>query len=275
MGDRMRAWDFKLRKNAAYAVAWRLATELMRRHHTRAGLRVGTFYQGLSPHGGLYLTNGQVDGCMDGGQQGRLNLNLGGGEPLLAEVVKPCGKPRLKWKDTRWKHRNLGMALLEAEDPKTVVDDVEALFGLPHVSSTPPSKPAVLCARVIAEVLESRSLHRKLLRTSPGYLDHDGAVVACEWVRAVPEVWKLVKRARSSSRDSVIKEWRATGRLVLLHSDENPNPPDASGVVFDLATGRAWRTSRRRRIVALTDLYRQNGRRLDPLVQWVNKQLSK
>ncbi|MCA9678713.1 MAG: hypothetical protein KC464_27035 [Myxococcales bacterium] len=166
-------------------------------------------------------------------------------------------------------------AMLAADDPKTVVDAVEERGGLGRAKKPlPESNAPVLCARVIAGVLERRMLARGVIRTSPGYFDQAGYVVALDWAAEVAGVTEELARARASGREH--DESPFVQHLFALHASEavlgQGAPVETRFVAFDLRTGGAHvvhRGSQARSSLSLLDAYAASGRRLGPLLDWV------
>ena len=123
----------KHRLTLRYAATWHLLAELLRRHHHAHDLRAYWYFPGMSG-------NGMVE------------LRRPTGEVLLrCDVVHshldvPAG--------ARGFDGDYVAALLAAEDPKAVIDAVEAAMGLsPHRGPLAHPSGAVQCARVIAAIL--------------------------------------------------------------------------------------------------------------------------
>jgi hypothetical protein len=170
-------------------------------------------------------------------------------------------------------------SMLAAEDPKFVVDDLERSAGLPSAASVADSLPAVLCARVIATVLERRMLARDAYRTTPGYLDGHCGVGAAGWVQALPDARDALRAAEATSRPDEFDASKAVGHLFAVHRGELPLSSPASSassiVAFDFRDGMAHAihaNSKRVSSLALGETYARTGR-LNPLVEWVELHL--
>ena len=134
-----RMWNQKV----TLAVSWRIATELLRRHNPTIDLHVSREHPGGGQYDSLVL--------WPGGTEEGLALNM------QSCHAHPCGLGDDPSGDQPVDYVD---AFLRARDPKTVVDALESGAGLPDMSSRrcPPETPAVVCARVIANILEMHVL---------------------------------------------------------------------------------------------------------------------
>lgn len=242
-----------MRANVVYAVTWRLLAELLRRHHAREDLRLYWFFPGISG-------------------TGIVRLRRPGGEAVLDLDVAHALVSKPEIHDART--RQYVDALLSAADPKTVVDALGVDAGLARTEGPfPESSPTVLCARVIAGVLERSMLARKPLRTTPGYFDQDGRVDALDWAVQIAGVAEQLAGARSTAGDG--DESPFVQHLFALHRSEavlgRGAPEETPFVAFDFRGGVAHAAPRggvARSTLALGDAYQASGRRIDPLVDW-------
>ncbi|MBZ0236365.1 MAG: hypothetical protein K8M05_28815 [Deltaproteobacteria bacterium] len=244
------------RFNVRYAATWRLLAEIMRRHQAAHDLRLYWFYPGLSPTGVARLQ--RPDGTKV------LDLDVA---HSVVSVPEMSSSPAHRYVD----------ALLDADDPKDTVDQIASACGLhPSTSSMPESNATVLCFRVIAGVLERRMLDRRPLRTSPGYVDNRGDVDASGWAVEIADCASELDRARKAK--SSLDESQFVRHLFALHSDDRilafAEPHRTSHVAFDFRTGVAHArhpSSGERSAISLRDLYSTEGRRLVPLIDWVER----
>lgn len=242
-----------MRANVVYAVTWRILAELLRRHHAREDLRLYWFFPGISG-------------------TGIARLRRPGGETVLDLDVAHALVSKPEVRDGRT--RQYVEALLSAADPKAIVDALGVDAGLTRIEGPlPKSSPTVLCARVIAGVLERSMLARKPLRTTPGYFDQDGRVDALDWAVRIAGVAEQVARARTAAAEG--DESPFVQHLFALHRSEavlgRGAPAEAPFVAFDFRGGvvhAAPRGGVARSTLALGDAYQASGRRLGPLVDW-------
>ena len=103
------------------------------------------------------------------GQYDCLSLYADNGQRHLCDFNRPSEHLHIWYsnnddaKGLRWPDQNnYVQAFLRAEDPKVVVDQIEAALGLPysHNHKLPSSSPSVLMMRLVAEVLEQTALSR-------------------------------------------------------------------------------------------------------------------
>lgn len=252
------------RLTVRYAVTWRILTELLRRHQAAHDLRVCWSFPGASGHGIVELQR------RDGGHL--LRLDVAHGEHLDAGLStrRTGGLDVRRYVD----------ALLAADDPKTIVDAFELSAGLPpRRGPMPVSTAPVLCARVIAAVLERRMLARATYRTTPGYVDADGSVRACGWVEALPAVQAVLAKRRAEAGGAERDERPLARHLFALHRGGLPlDGAEADRepfVAFDLRAGVAHAISDRsmRSSIALDATAMQGGGRLDAAIDWVGRYL--
>jgi hypothetical protein len=262
-----------LRANVIYAATWRVLAELLRRHGAAQDLHVGAAYPGLSPTGFFHITRGLCRSFDPSHAQPRLDLWLGGGCCAQIHASTPFGPPRASSDDVSWRDVGYAHALLGSDDPKSVVDTIEALAGLPPVAELPPSTDAALVARVIAAALEARMLDRRLYRTSAGYLDHDGTVAPVAELARVPELWSELGRVRADPE--ALRQ--LLGNIWIVHEGTQPlgsgTFEPCQPVVFDFRDAKAWAPASSARPVDLAAMYRDHGRRLRPLLAWVDDAL--
>lgn len=240
------------RSNVRYAATWRLLAELMRRHQARRDLRLYWFFPGISGTGIARLR--RPDGAPV------LDLDV-----VCGEVSRPEGIDEGV--------RRYVQAMLVAEDPKSVVDAIQEACGLGQSPEPlPASNASVLCARVVAGVLERGMLDRTPLRTTPGYFDQNGYVDALGWAAELAGVADALARARAAGRAQ--DESVQVQHLFALHRGEAVLGLGASDgapfVAFDLRKGVAHAVrGQARSSVALLELYERVGRRIEPLLDWV------
>ncbi|MBK7192660.1 MAG: hypothetical protein IPH80_09285 [Myxococcales bacterium] len=249
----------KHRLTLRYAATWHLLAELLRRHHHAHDLRAYWYFPGISANGVVMLRRPAGDVLL------RCDL-------VHCHTEVPEG--------TGGFDGDYVAELLAAEDPKDVIDAVEAAMGLaPHRGPLAHPSGAVQCARVIAAVLARRMLGRTSYRTSPAYADNAGSVRVLDWVAHLPEVQAAVDVARARAADDNIDESPLVQHLFALHAGpevlSGPGADEHSFVAFDLRAGVAHLMHRhgQRSSLALTHADTRGGRRLGELVDWVDASL--
>lgn len=210
------------------AVTWRILTELVRRHQNECGLRV---YE-THPGGGQYDCLTLV--WYDASRRRRHLCDFNVASQHI-HVWEPYERPRLRLGDLWWPDQNdYVLPFLSACDPKEVVDAVEALLGLPEGRRPQPTTPPILVLRIIASLMERNAFARRALEARCCWHDSSGmgGSFLHDWVAWFPSVQEKVEaHMRAGDYDGAC---RAAGRLWRV-SREGLN----SGVILDLATGRA------------------------------------
>jgi hypothetical protein len=251
------------RVTVRYAATWRVLAELLRRHQDEHDLALYWYFPGLSHHGVVELRRRH---------ELVLTLDVAHGQALGDGAGEDVADAR-----------DYVAALLAADDPKRVVDALERAAHLPpRVTAPPASNALTLCARVIAGVLERRVLARAPVRTTPGYIDHDGALRAAGWIACLPELQVRLAAARAARADAggELDESALVQHVFALHVGDGPldaavdrHPPF---VVFDLRAGvaHAIHGPSRRSSLALREHLDRAGGRLERLVDWAEVMLT-
>lgn len=162
----------ELRSEVVWAVGWKIIAELFRRHHESAYLRL---YE-THPAGGTYDCLSLYSGSFPGGSH-LCDFNQASSH---FHVFGRLGTPTKTLPDLRWPdENNYVMAYLQSQDPKTVIDQIESVLGLPPATSPLPLTTApVLCIRLIAESLARCAFDRLGLDARNGFLDTSGMPVS-------------------------------------------------------------------------------------------------
>lgn len=162
-----------VRHNFKEAAAWRLASELMRRHHTSAGLKVFKTH----PGGGMYDC---LSFCLEPGKP-LFDLNIGSGR---LHLFQPYGKPRTDEKGLGWPEEDSFLRrVIGAHDPKEVVDEIEDLVGLPsrRNRTLPPTTAPVLVFRLMAVLLQRHVFSRHRMHLLCGW--HDSSSMEGSYIK--------------------------------------------------------------------------------------------
>lgn len=251
----------KHRLTLRYAATWHLLAELLRRHHHAHDLRAYWYFPGMSGNGIVVLRR----------PTGEVLLRC---DVVHSHLDVPAG--------TGGFDGDYVAALLAAEDPKNLIDAVEAAMGLaPHRGPLAHPSGAVQCARVIAAVLARRTFGRTTYRTSPAYGANAGSVRVRDWVAHLPEVQATVDAARARAAGDNIDESPLVQHLFALHagpellSGPGADEHEHAFVAFDLRAGVAHLMHRhgQRSSLALTHADTRGGRRLGDLVDWIDAAL--
>jgi hypothetical protein len=239
-----------IRPAIKFALAWRVISELMRRHHAEHDLRVSQFFPGLSPWGVLRLSIGRPFGrpakarCVD--------FEIGGGG---CGVTTASEQPVTRY--TR---------IIDGEDSIRIADEIEARMGWAHRENGPTTAP-ILTARVIARFLERYMVAPTPFRLSPGGIDNaasywDGSSTG--WLAGLPE-------ARAVASMDGVDLMNFQTRFWLLHQDHDNGPLSnwsiemGPAVVFDMATADCIPLHGAKK-VNLLQRYKHAGHRLRPVL---------
>jgi|GEM_PF-2649652 len=160
------------------ALAWRIASQLVRRHPDLTVSRV-------------LLTDGFYDALIVHGPEVELTINRPGSIHVF-NSRSPVGK-------SAWHPRSLGEAI--QQDPGGLLADVERVLGLrpgkPRASST-----KVLVYRVLSD-LAGRYLFRPPIQI---WMGHDGES-ALEWIADFPQVKSLVDDSSERTRRATLERF--------------------------------------------------------------------
>lgn len=219
-----------LRRSFVAAVAWRVAAELVRRHDLKFGLRVIETHPGGGQYDCISLTMARA------GAAHVVHLaafNLGSGRVTVFHPIGSDGSAQ------QWRSDFFAEFALRQDEPRAVVDRVEALIGLPRAKKLPPASVGARCARLLAGVMEIEAFAREPLRSECGWLDSsgmDGCSVRPWLVTAFPEfassaggagemrraarVWRVGGVALDFGSGTAVKLAKPEQRSVLLGPDE-------------------------------------------------------
>lgn len=246
-----------LRPHVKYALAWRVVSELFRRHHSSRGLRVFQFFPGLSPWGELRVTQGKPYSGLYAGPH--IDFQIGGGG-IGTTTVGDRGI-------TRYSALLDDYGLEGGTDTDRVVDEIEAALGWPK-GGKQPTTPSVLSARVIARFLERYMVAPQPYRLSPGGIDN-----AASYSGGEPVGWlnHISERRLFSSLDEKSARSLAT-RFWLLHSTRSNGPAiswdvkeDGPSVVIDIGTSECIPLHGAKRI-NLMNRYLAHGHKILPVL---------
>lgn len=241
--------DQEYRFNLRFACAWRVVAELFRRHRPALDLRVNHRHPGLSAGGELLVTEGPWLREHEPPSRLSLSVHCGGGSTTgVLDVQRaltgaPVGSAQPAGGEAA-PVLNVLNALVRTDDPKRVIDEVEARAGLPPVEHLPPMDRPAFVARVIAGFMEHRAFSRMGWRPSCGWYDASVGCGVSDWIEAFPEEWRALKGDVTS--ESQYAQSRGASRFWLLSRvGQNPEPrrnvseKDGPAMVLDMATGRA------------------------------------
>jgi len=214
------------------ACGWKVAAELLRRHHRKDRLRIIMAH----PCGGqarqLYVM--QDPARADPAAEfftSLLALSFSDGMAHLltgADAPDPKGWPREYIPD-----------LLSGGDPKEVVDRLECAAGLPPVEEPLPEwTPPILAAKVLAALTARFALSSTIFDPECGWIDSSGyGTGICERLRIFPWIEKTLVES-SSEREQTLQA-RSASKYWLLGPGFN-QAYEARGV---LSMGGFWATA--------------------------------
>ena len=251
-----------LRPAVPLAVAWRIVTELYRRHYSACNLRLLRNHPGSSVNGQLrMLVNPSAAGVMDCDQ---LVLDLGGptGTFEVQAGGSCCGEGEFLW------------ASLSA-DPISVVDRIERYLKLPHSSSLPKTAPAVLVMRVVSDMLAASSMDRTGLAIETAWFDWSGGSKVQPWARYFGKDVAALQRIVDVGGDWQAVYFDVSNLLMLARSSEGE--PASSEVLFDLNEAVALVLENDQVVETIESMkaYDQAERRLEPLTARIFSRLGR
>ncbi len=239
------------------AVTWRIVAELIRRHHAHR-LRVYETHPG----------GGQCD-CLsiyvgEAGFDSRHLCDFNQQSQHL-HIFNTYSTPRRRLDDLRWPDGNDYVSPhLGNEEAKVVVDDIEALVGLPLLAgkSLPSTTPPTLIFRLIAGVLERHMLSRETLDVRCGW--HDSSGMEGSYIRDELQLLPGV----ASELPTGSTDWQIQARVASrfwLISVALPEKERAPKAVLDLQ-GRVHFVSNPAEPWSVWGEYQINQRRLLPIL---------
>lgn len=238
---------------AVLPVAWRLMTELFRRHGAKNDLRILHCHPGISVAGQLWLlvnpSRDSVSTCT------RVSLNLGGTTGAYAIEVG-------------WKEIASGDFLESAlaGDLLTTVETIERALGWKPPHSLPPSTPTVLAMRLITELLTTSCLDLQPCEVEMAWLDWSGGCEVLPWAKqflAHAEDKSVLPDGDTQTSQSDF--FRVSGLLRVAPA--LTDRPSDKGWVFDLVGGTAtWMDGKALgRHLDIRKHYAMSHRRIEPL----------
>lgn len=240
-----------VRPSVKFALAWRVISELLRRHQAARDLRVSQFFPGLSVWGVLRVTAPHQNSGKP--YAGLIDFNVGGAG---------IGGTSVDGRNlTRYS------SLLEGMSSAKLVDEIEDAMGWPRTPSQPATPPS-LTARVLARFLQQHMVSPTSYRLSPGGVDNASSYSGSEpnnWVLTSPEGRKVASMERLAAVQYVTRFW-------LLHEDRDQAPVSSwdrdeigPAIMFNMATGQGIALHNGKRI-HLMQRYAKHGRSVRPLV---------
>ena len=241
------------RHGLVLAAAWRLLTELFRRHASGHELRLLQAHPGSSRFGQFKLLVNPRVGHVHTSTQ--LVLNLGGPTGVYEVHVGGAEVSRGDFLTAALSGR-LG----------DVLDRVDTAMGLRAPDQLPPSTPAVLAMRSMAELLSSSWLDRQDYDIEAAWFDWSGGARVQPWASHFGiDVARLQAGLDSGSRgwEEVFLEVSHLFRLGTIKDgdlcDESLVVNMKTGVVTSFAGNQVGKS------LALQQAYRKHGGRLEPL----------
>lgn len=243
-----------LRHGVVLAVAWKLLAELFRRYDAVHDLRLLRSHPGISVAGRLTLYVDPHGGSLY--QCKQLSLNLGG--PTGTFEVAISGS-------TVTEGEFLWPALVE--DPARVVDRLESLLRLERPVALPPSSPAVVTMRVMAEMLMASLMDRRGLLLEPAWYDWSGGSRVRPWASHFEvDVVGAQKRLDAGSSDWV-SIYFSVSNLFRLCFESDGGGSATTSALFDLETGTLLMTQgpKVRKKIDVMDTFVRADRQVEPL----------
>lgn len=251
----------KPRMTVVSAFAWKVVSELMRRHGHDCKIELLEIHPGSSVRGCLHLKIAPHQ--RDAGGSSIVTLHLGGPSGTATILRNGYGNPTEEFDF-------LGSML--SEDPAVSIDRISRALRLPVPDALPRSNPQALVARLIAEVLGREVLSRRMLRTSSAWFDTSMGCRIAAWLKH----FGLDTAEQQRNLDLGTRPWEsiqaAVSPYVALH-DCSPNEsnlldhPTGKAVLFAMNSGQALLVTGQGLIRALDIplVYHKQGRRLNPL----------
>lgn len=243
----------KYRHSLVLAVAWRLLTELFRRHATDHELRLIQTHPGTSRFGQLKLLINPRVGHIHTSTQLVLNLR---GETGTYEVFANGFESS---------HGDFLTPALSG-DLGAVLDRVEAAIGLRAPAQLPPSTPAVLAMRTTAELLATSWLDRQVYGIETAWFDWSGGVRVQQWATHFGVAVGTLQAGLDSGHLGWEEVFLEVSHLFRVVAQKDG---DLSGrsLVVDMKEGviTSFDGGKLRKSLALLPAYKQNGGRLEPL----------
>lgn len=209
------------RPQVVLAAAWRIASELMRRHCDKFRLRVLDVRRPGEPPGlGIFQDAGRFPGT-----------------PFCRIDLAPDGSV---WTGSKSKvvSRIDGYVdeLLASEDPAILARRIESSLGLPEYKGRflPATTPPVLMYRLIAGLTERFALSRELLDPRCGWVEMAGdGSHALEELMLFPDISRGIGGEIAGGRNRAL----AASRYWLLFHVPAPDKPRRLAMLFDLDGG--------------------------------------
>ncbi len=202
-------------------VAWRLISELMRRHLDKFGLRV---LEMNGPGGEEGLGIFQESGAFPGSPLCRIMLS---GEMTILVGGKSKVVPKIE---------NYVDEYLDAPDPSLMVGNIESKLNLPGFKGKflPSTSPPVLMFRLISGLLERFMMSREDLSPSCGWVERaGGGSHACEELMLFPDISAALGKEIAAGGNKAA----AASKYWLLFLRETADGPRKLEMLFDLDGG--------------------------------------
>lgn len=242
------------RRGLVLAAAWRLLTELFRRHASGHELRLLQAHPGSSRFGQFKLLVNPRVGHVHTTTQ--LVLNLGG----------PTGGYEVHIGGAEVSRGDFLMAALSGR-LSDVLERVDTAMGLRAPDQLPPSTPSVLAVRSVAELLSSSWLDRQDYGIETAWFDWSGGVRVQPWAAHFGVDVARLQAGLDSGRlgwEEVFMEVSHLFRLGTMKDGDLCN----RSLVVNMKTGvvTSFAANQVGKSLALQPAYRKHGGRLEPLV---------
>lgn len=238
------------------AIAWRIMTELLRRHHGRHKLRLLI----LHPSGGLSRQLALYTAAETGPQPTDFWRRLCE-ISLIDSTIHGLASAQGAQHQAGTLDLDFPVNTL-FQDPKEVVDRVEGAVRLQatHSAGLPPTTPAVLGCRLIA-ALERNALSRDEIDVDCGWVDTAGYFSGVHLgLQHFPTIWPTLPNESTAweARAKAASRYWIVGRKSQAEGNQ-------TRLVVDLR-GQVYFSSRPEESWDIWTEYARNGRRLLPLI---------
>lgn len=242
-----------VQRRLALPVAWRVLTELVRRHGASNSLRIIQTHPGISVDGQLVLLINPRPETMTTCPQ--IVLNIGGSSGTFEIRV---GDSTTASGDYLWPTLAQGLGY--------VLQTLEYQMGWKEPVSLPPSSNQMLTLRLVSELLSGMWLDRNTPGIEFAAFDSSSYCSVMSWSSVLGvDVTKRQAQLGSGQETwtSICLSLSGLFRLAISKDLQGKN----EGWVFDMDTGRAcWAVGdQMNELIHLPDAYQKSHRRLEPI----------
>ena len=254
-----------LRFRSVLPIAWKIITELFRRHGVSHDLRILHSHPGSSFAGILILLVNPRPETLESCK--RIRFHIGGPDPGTYEVFFDES------------YRSVSGAFLEPAFSRslvTVIDSIETALGWRRPETLPSSTNSILTMRLISEVLSSLWLDKLVGGVETSWLDWSGGSRCESWVGACGIDTRTIDHELNAGKISDEAAYMKVSKLMRLTCIKNDSFL-SQGWICDLDSGTiSWHDGNQvSPPVSIQENYQKNNRRLEPLTAKVLSRLRK